>query len=157
MGKLVIMSFSNLKYIGSFLGLLILSIGNPISAGHHADNKDEQIIFLLDLEVIDGKQNQVDDLIDQLVENVKKTEPNTIVYEYYANSESNIFLYEVYKNHAAAEFHVDQFMQGPLMPIFVDTFKVITFEVLGDTTDELKEKMIDFTQDHRPKTDGFKR
>ena len=55
MGKLVIKSISKLKYIGSFLGLLILSIGNPISAGHHAENKDEQIIFLLDLEVIDGK------------------------------------------------------------------------------------------------------
>ena len=104
-----------------------------------------------------GKENQVDDLIDRLVDNVKKTEPDTIAYEYYASSKERVFLYEVYKNHDAAEFHVDSFMQGDLMPIFVDTFKVVTFEVLGTTTDELKEKMKDFTQDHRPKTDGFKR
>ena len=107
--------------------------------------------------MIEGKESQVDDLIDRLVENVKKTEPDTIAYEYYASSKDRIFLYEVYKDHDAAEFHVDSFMQGDLMPIFVDTFKVVTFEVLGTTTDELKEKMKDFTQDHRPKTDGFKR
>ncbi len=137
-----------------FLSLLF----SPFSfAGHHSESKDEQIIFLLDLEVIEGKENQVDDLIDRLVDNVKKTEPGTISYEYYASSEDRIFLYEVYKDHDSAEFHVDSFMQGDLMPIFVDTFKVVTFEVLGTTTDELKEKMKDFTQDHRPKTDGFKR
>jgi len=137
-----------------FLSLLFSPLG---FAGHHSESKDEQIIFLLDLEVIEGKENQVDDLIDRLVANVKKTEPGTISYEYYASSEDRIFLYEVYKDHDSAEFHVDSFMQGDLMPIFVDTFKVVTFEVLGSTTDELKEKMKDFTQDHRPKTDGFKR
>ena len=137
-----------------FLSLLF----SPFSfAGHHSESKDEQIIFLLDLEVIEGKENQVDDLIDRLVDNVKNTEPGTISYEYYASSEDRIFLYEVYKDHDSAEFHVDSFMQGDLMPIFVETFKVVTFEVLGKTTDELKEKMKDFTQDHRPKTDGFKR
>ena len=139
------------------LFLMVFMFTSNIYAGHHSANKDEQIIFLLDLEVIEGKQNQVDDLIDRLVENVKKTEPDTIVYEYYASSEDRIFLYEVYKNHDAAEFHVDQFMQGSLMPIFVDTFSVVTFEVLGSTSDVLKEKMKDFTEDHRPKTDGFKR
>jgi len=138
--------------------LLLSLLFSPLGfAGHHSESKDEQIIFLLDLEVIEGKENQVDDLIDRLVDNVKKTEPGTISYEYYASSEDRIFLYEVYKDHDSAEFHVDSFMQGDLMPIFVDTFKVVTFEVLGTTTDELKEKMKDFTQDHRPKTDGFKR
>ena len=137
-----------------FLSLLF----SPFShAGHHSESKDEQIIFLLDLEVIEGKENQVDDLIDRLVDNVKKTEPGTIAYEYYASSKDRIFLYEVYENHAAAEFHVDSFLQGDLMPIFVDTFRVVTFEVLGTTTEQLKVKMKDFTQDHRPKTDGFKR
>ena len=137
-----------------FLALLF----SPISfAGHHSESNNDQIIFLLDLEVIEGKENQVDDLIDRLVENVKKTEPGTIAYEYYSSSKGRIFLYEVYKNHDAAEFHVDSFLQGDLMPIFVDTFKVVTFEVLGTTTNELKLKMKDFTNDHRPKTKGFVR
>ena len=137
-----------------FLALLF----SPISfAGHHSESNNDQIIFLLDLEVIEGKENQVDDLIDRLVENVKKTEPGTIAYEYYSSSKGRIFLYEVYKNHDAAEFHVDSLLQGDLMPIFVDTFKVVTFEVLGTTTNELKLKMKDFTNDHRPKTKGFVR
>ena len=52
---------------------------------------------------------------------------------------------------------MDSFLQGDLMPIFVDTFRVVTFEVLGTTTDQLKEKMKEFTQDHRPKIKGFAR
>ena len=60
--------------------LLLLSLlFSPLSfAGHHSESKNDQIIFLLDLEVIEGKENQVDDLIDRLVDNVKKTEPGTI-------------------------------------------------------------------------------
>ena len=77
------------------LFLMVFMFTSSIYAGHHSTNKDEQIIFLLDLEVIEGKQNQVDDLIDRLVENVKKTEPDTIIYEYYASSEDRIFLYEI--------------------------------------------------------------
>ena len=128
-----------------------------VLGGHHSDLNDEQIIFLLDLMVIEGKEAEAEDLIDKLVENVKKTEPGTIVYEYYASSRDRYFLYEVYSNHTAAEFHVDSFMKGNLMPAFVETFEVITFEVLGSTSDELKKKMKDFTTDHRAKTDGFKR
>ena len=128
-----------------------------VLGGHHSDPNDEQIIFLLDLMVIEGKEAEAEDLIDKLVDNVKKTEPGTIVYEYYASSRDRYFLYEVYSNHTAAEFHVDSFMEGNLMPAFVETFEVITFEVLGSTSDELKKKMKDFTTDHRAKTDGFKR
>ena len=128
-----------------------------VLGGYHSDPNDEQIIFLLDLMVIEGKEAEAEDLIDKLVENVKKTEPGTIVYEYYASSRDRYFLYEVYSNHTAAEFHVDSFMKGNLMPAFVETFEVVTFEVLGSTSDELKKKMNDFTTDHRAETDGFKR
>ena len=128
-----------------------------VLGGHHSDPNDEQIIFLLDLMVIEGKEAEAEDLIDKLVDNVKKTEPGTIVYEYYASSRDRYFLYEVYSNHTAAEFHVDSFMKGNLMPAFVETFEVVTFEVLGSTSDELKKKMNDFTTDHRAETDGFKR
>ena len=128
-----------------------------VPGGHHSDPNDEQIVFLLDLMVLEGKETEAENLIDKLVENVKKTEPGTIVYEYYASSNDRYFLYEVYSNHTAAEFHVDSFMKGNLMPAFVETFEVITFEVLGSASDELKNKMKDFTTDHRAKTDGFKR
>jgi len=124
---------------------------------HHSSD-DEQIIFLLDLNIIEGQLKKVDDLIQRLVSNVRATEPDTLVYNYYSNEDgSDIFLYEVYKNHAAAELHVDQFLQSDLMPEFVATFEIESFEVLGTTTDELREKMINFTDDHRSMMDGFKR
>jgi quinol monooxygenase YgiN len=124
---------------------------------HHSSD-DEQIIFLLDLNIIEGQSNKVDDLIQRLVSNVRATEPDTLVYNYYSNEDgSDIFLYEVYKNHAAAEFHVDQFLQSDFMPEFVAIFEIESFEVLGSTTDELREKMINFTDDHRSIMKGFKR
>ncbi|QXD31104.1 putative quinol monooxygenase [Candidatus Pelagisphaera phototrophica] len=148
-GMRMLRSVSSIIVSASFLVTVLGS--------HHSDPNDEQIIFLLDLMVVEGKEAEAEVLIDKLVENVKKTEPGTIVYEYYASSKDRYFLYEVYRNQTAAEFHVDSFMKGNLMPAFVETFEVITFEVLGSTSDELKKKMIDFTSDHRAKTDGFKR
>ena len=137
--------------------LVFLLISSPTWAMHHS-SYDEQIIFLLDLNIIEGQSNNVDDLIKRLVSNVKATEPDTLIYNYYSNEDgSDIFLYEVYKNHAAAEFHVDQFMQSDFMPEFVATFEVESFEVLGTTTDQLRQKMIDFTDDHRSIIKGFKR
>jgi quinol monooxygenase YgiN len=137
--------------------LVLLLISSPTWAMHHSSD-DEQIIFLLDLNIIEGQSNKVDDLINRLVSNVEATEPDTLVYNYYSNEDgSNIFLYEVYKNHDAAEFHVDQFMQSNFMPEFVATFEIESFEVLGTTTEQLRQKMIDFTDDHRLIMKGFKR
>jgi len=137
--------------------LVFLLLSSPTWAMHHSSD-DEQIIFLLDLNIIEGQLKKVDDLIQRLVSNVRATEPDTLVYNYYSNEDgSDIFLYEVYKNHAAAELHVDQFLQSDLMPEFVATFEIESFEVLGTTTDELREKMINFTDDHRSMMDGFKR
>ena len=137
--------------------LVFLLISSPTWAMHHSSD-DEQIIFLLDLNIIEGQSNKVDDLIKRLVSNVEATEPDTLVYNYYSNEDgSAIFLYEVYKNHAAAEFHVDQFLQSDFMPEFVATFEIESFEVLGTTTEQLRQKMIDFTDDHRFIMKGFKR
>ena len=137
--------------------LVLLLISSPAWAMHHSSD-DEQIIFLLDLNIIEGQSSKVDDLIKRLVSNVKETEPDTLVYNYYSNEDgSAIFLYEVYKNHAAAEFHVDQFLQSDFMPEFVATFEIESFEVLGTTTDQLRQKMIGFTDDHRFIMKGFKR
>ena len=139
------------------LALVLLLISSPSWAMHHSSN-EEQIIFLLDLNIVEGQSSKVDDLIKRLVSNVETTEPDTLVYNYYSNEDgSDIFLYEVYKNHDAAEFHVDQFMQSDFMPEFVATFEIESFEVLGTTTDELRQKMIDFTDDHRSIIKGFKR
>ena len=137
--------------------MIFLLISSTTWAMHHSLD-EEQIIFLLDLNIIEGQSNKVDGLIKRPVNNVRTSEPDTLVYKYYSGKDgSDIFLYEVYKNHEAAEFNVDQFLQSGFMPEFVDTFEVESFEVLGTTTDELQQKMIDFTDDHRSMMDGFKR
>ena len=62
--------------------LVFLLISSPTLAMHHSSD-DEQIIFLLDLNIIEGQSNNVDDLIKRLVSNVKATEPDTLIYNYY--------------------------------------------------------------------------
>ena len=59
--------------------LVFLLISSPTWAMHHSSD-DEQIIFLLDLNIIEGQSNNVDDLIKRLVSNVKATEPDTLIY-----------------------------------------------------------------------------
>ena len=52
--------------------LVFLLISSPTLAMHHSSD-DEQIIFLLDLNIIEDQSNNVDDLIKRLVSNVKAT------------------------------------------------------------------------------------
>ena len=46
--------------------LVFLLISSPTLAMHHSSD-DEQIIFLLDLNIIEGQSNNVDDLILSLI------------------------------------------------------------------------------------------
>ena len=75
------------------LSFLCLFMSNSIEAAHHESAKDEKIIFILDMEVIKGKENNVDSLISKLVKNVKSTEPGTIVYQYFKSQDNKISLY----------------------------------------------------------------
>ena len=83
-----------LRLVSSIVGSASFLV--TVLGGHHSDPNDEQIIFLLDLMVFEGKEAEAEDLIDKLVENVKKTEPGTIIYEYYASSKDRYFLYETF-------------------------------------------------------------
>jgi quinol monooxygenase YgiN len=107
--------------------------------------------------VIEGKEDGVDDLIERLVSNVNSTEPGTIVYEYFKSSNGQVSLYEVYKDDRAAQFHAISFLNGNLRKEFEETFEVKNFQVLGNSSNKLKEIMTVYTRDHRKITNGFRR
>ena len=48
-----------------FLGLFFSLLINSISfAGHHEVEKNKEIIFILDMLIVEGKEDGVDDLIE---------------------------------------------------------------------------------------------
>ena len=64
---------------------------------------------MLDLSVNDGKIKKAEKFTYDITKNVMKMEPDTVIYQYYFDSEEKVFLYEVYKSNEAAIEHVKNF------------------------------------------------
>ena len=136
-----------------FLSVLILP--GLLFAMHHERNP---IIFYLDLEIADGKSDGVEEFVDYLVAAVNDTEPKTMYYKYWISEDKkNVSLIEVYHSNEDAIFHMNAFAKAPHRDKFLETFIVKSFQVLGDTNDDLKNAMEAYTNDHRILMNGFQR
>jgi len=136
-----------------FLSVLILP--GLLFAMHHEKNP---IIFYLDLEIADGKSDGVEEFVDYLVAAVNDTEPKTMYYKYWISEDKkNVSLIEVYHSNEDAIFHMNAFAEAPHRDKFLETFIVKSFQVLGDTNDDLKNAMEAYTNDHRILMNGFQR
>ncbi|MDC0393073.1 hypothetical protein OAM80_04760 [Gammaproteobacteria bacterium] len=135
--------------------LLILLVPSIVMAMHH---KNEPIIFYLDMEIAEGKSEGVREFVEYLVSAVKKTEPDTMYYKYWISEDnSKVSLMEIYHTNEAAIFHMNAFAEASHRDKFLETFIVTNFQVMGDTSDKLKDAMKAYTTDHRNLIDGFKR
>ena len=135
--------------------LLTLLVPSFLMATHH---KSEPIIFYLDMDIAEGKSENVQEFVDYLVKTVKKTEPKTMYYKYWISEDkTKVSLMEVYHSNEDALFHMNAFDKASHKQKFIDTFVITNFQVMGDTNDELKEAMSAFTKDHRSLMNGFKR
>ena len=135
-----------------FLGMLLPSF---VLGMHH---KSEPIIFYLDLDVAEGKSDEVNDFVDYLVSAVKETEPKTMYYKYWISDDmKKVSLMEVYHSNEDALIHMNAFAEAPHRDQFLETFLVTNFQVLGNTNQELKDAMKAYTEDHRTLINGFHR
>ena len=135
--------------------LLTLLVPSFLMAMHH---KSEPIIFYLDMDIAEGKSENVQEFVDYLVKTVKKTEPKTMYYKYWISEDkTKVSLMEVYHSNEDALFHMNAFDKASHKQKFIDTFVITNFQVMGDTNDELKEAMSAFTKDHRSLMNGFNR
>ena len=136
-----------------FLSVLILP--GLLFGMHHEKNT---IIFYLDLEIADGKSDGVEEFVDYLVAAVNETEPKTMYYKYWISEDKkDVSLMEVYHSNEDAIFHMNAFAEAPHRDKFLETFIVKSFQVLGDTNDDLKNAMESYTNDHRTLMNGFQR
>lgn len=121
---------------------------------HH---KTDPIIFYLDLNIVNSDID-VGEFLDGIVKTVEETEPGTQLYEYYISDKRNkVSLIEIYKSDADAVIHMKNFLKAPHSGPFLEIFEIESFKVLGNSSDELKKILDDFTKDHRILIDGFKR
>ena len=136
--------------------LILLVVLFPVFAFsmHH---KSDSIIFYLDLNVINNSVN-VNEFLSGVVKSVNETEPGTMLYEYYLSEDKKkVSLIEIYKTDADAVIHMKNFLAAPHSGPFLETFEIESFKVMGNSSNELKEILNDFTRDHRKLIRGFKR
>ena len=136
--------------------LILLVVLFPVFAFsmHH---KSDSIIFYLDLNVTNNSVN-VEEFLDGVVKSVNETEPGTMLYEYYLSEDKKkVSLIEIYKTDADAVIHMKNFLAAPHSGPFLESFEIESFKVMGNSSNELKEILNDFTRDHRKLIRGFKR
>ena len=136
--------------------LILLVVLFPVFAFsmHH---KSDSIIFYLDLNVINNSVN-VKEFLSGVVKSVNENEPGTMLYEYYLSEDKKkVSLIEIYKTDVDAVTHMKNFLAAPHSGPFLETFEIESFKVMGNSSDELKEILNDFTRDHRKLIQGFKR
>ena len=136
--------------------LILLVVLFPVFAFsmHH---KSDSIIFYLDLNVINNSVN-VKEFLSGVVKSVNETEPGTMLYEYYLSEDKKkVSLIEIYKTDVDAVTHMKNFLAAPHSGPFLETFEIESFKVMGNSSNELKEILNDFTRDHRKLIRGFKR
>ena len=120
-----------------------------------ADNKLDPIIFMLDLSVTEGRREQAEEFTYEIAKNVLETEPKTVIYQYYFNSDRKVFLYEVYKSNEGAIEHVRNFRGSKWESRFGELFSINSFSVLGNSSQALKESLVAYTSDFRDLKGGF--
>ena len=136
--------------------LILLFVLFPVFAFsmHH---KSDSIIFYLDLNIKNNSVN-VEEFLDGVVKSVNESEPGTMLYEYYLSEDKKkVSLIEIYKTDADAVIHMKNFLAAPHSGPFLETFEIESFKVMGNSSNELKEILNDFTRDHRKLIRGFKR
>ena len=138
-----------MKYV---LSILVFFLFSTLA---EAENKLDPIIFMLDLSVIEVEKGQAEKFTHEIAKNVLETEPNTVIYQYYFNSDRKVFLYEVYKSNEGAIEHVRNFRGSKWESRFGELFSIDSFSVLGNSSQALKESLIGYTSDFRELKGGF--
>jgi predicted ester cyclase len=104
---------------------------------------NEKVGFILELSVNKGYTlANVKALLEDLTTFMRKNEPDAYDYGYYISQNSKkITLIEKYKNSEAAILHADNFENGPNMKPFLDTFTINSFILIGNSSEELKNRI----------------
>ena len=104
--------------------LIFLLFISSVAFGMHHEKLDV-IVFAIDLEINEGKKDSAKDFVSKITDNVKRNEPQTLVYQYhFSNKENKVFLLEIYPNNEAALLHMKIFTGSNWEAEFVENFSI---------------------------------
>ena len=141
-----------MKKLPILVSLLITTIS---FAGHH-EATENQIIFTINANIVEGKADSFKALLKEMVPAVKASEPDTTRYQYFMSPDNKkLTLIEVYPNNEAALFHMAAFAVSPFGEEFLASISITSFVIAGNASPELMKSVEPFTSDNRPPVQGF--
>jgi len=141
-----------MKKLLILVSLLITTIS---FAGHH-EATENQIIFTINANIVEGKADSFKALLKEMVPAVKASEPDTTRYQYFMSPDNKkLTLIEVYPNNEAALFHMAAFAVSPFGEEFLASIRITSFVIAGNASPELMKSVEPFTSDNRPPVQGF--
>jgi len=99
---------------------------------------------MLELQVNDGRENEVRPLMEEMVASTEANEPGTLNYEWsFSDDGRTCHLYERYRDSEAAMIHGRTFGET-FAPRFLEVFTPTRFTFYGSPSDEVREMAAPF-------------
>jgi len=118
---------------------------------------NSHVSWLLELQVQDGREHDVRDLVAEMVGTTRANEPGTLDYEWYTSADGKAcHTYERYADSAAVMTHLGTFGEK-FAGRFLEVLKPVRFVVYGSPTAAVKEALAGFSPIYMERADGFRR
>ena len=136
--------------------ITLLMLLAPMSIAGHHEATENQIIFTINADIVEGKADSFKALLKEMVPAVKASEPDTTRYQYFMSPDNKkLTLIEVYPNNEAALFHMAAFAVSPFGEEFLASISITSFVIAGNASPEVMKSVEPFTSDNRPPVQGF--
>jgi len=101
---------------------------------------EDRITLIANLELLDDKLSELQQVVIDLQNHCKKTEEGMLQYDWYKAEDSNsIKVLETYVNSEAVLFHFDNYK--PFTSRLNEYRAFVSLEIYGNASDELKERV----------------
>jgi quinol monooxygenase YgiN len=118
---------------------------------------NSEVSWILELQVQDGRENDVRPLIADMVSATQANEPGTLAYEWSTSADGKLcHLYERYVDSAAVMTHLGTFGER-FADRFLTVFKPVRFVIYGSPSVAVKEAIAGFGPVYMQSAAGFSR
>ncbi len=105
---------------------------------------NNNISWILDLSIKEGKLNDLQSLMEEMVSSIRSNEPGTIDYSWSISEDKNkIQIYEKYQDSDSTLLHLKNFGEN-FAERFMSNVDVNSLVVYGNPSDELKNALAGF-------------
>lgn len=116
----------------------------------------DQIQYLVEFTIADGKTEEFKTLIHSIIEKVKKNEPGMDSYQLFYNiGETKSYMLERFPNSAGVMAHLAHV--GPMLPELLELAPITRFEIFGNVSKEVAEAVESLGATTYSYLDGFNR